>query len=71
MVLRQEPAAEAQRLELDDGRQRKRVQPAELALPVEEFRQNWWAMQDSNLRPTPCKGDALATTLIAQRHRAR
>src|SRR5450759_1668693 len=26
----------------------------------------WWAMQDSNLRPTPCKGDALATTLIAQ-----
>ena len=26
----------------------------------------WWAMQDSNLRPTPCKGDALAAAPIAQ-----
>ncbi len=27
---------------------------------------SWWAVQDLNLRPPPCKGDALPTELTAQ-----
>ena len=27
----------------------------------------WWAVQDLNLRPLPCKGNALPTELTARR----
>ena len=29
----------------------------------------WWALQGSNLRPSPCKGDALPTELSTRRAR--
>ena len=28
---------------------------------------NWWALQGSNLRPSPCKGDALPAELSARK----
>ena len=30
----------------------------------------WWALQGSNLRPSPCKGDALPAELSARERRA-
>src|SRR5690554_2515051 len=30
------------------------------------FLQNWWVVQGSNLRPSPCKGDALPAELTTR-----
>src|SRR5690554_8036027 len=30
------------------------------------FFQNWWVVQGSNLRPSPCKGDALPAELTTR-----
>lgn len=46
---------------LPAGECRRPVSRAGLpAAAAAENVQEWWALQDSNLRPPPCKGDALA-----------
>jgi hypothetical protein len=41
-------------------------QPEQSTRPEQAENERWWALQDSNLRPPPCKGDALAAAPSAQ-----